>query len=99
MNTAATCPGQDLVRRFADDIVKLHGRLSFRQLPDAIVGDPLYLSEDFGDGLVTITFSDGQIPARYMKGVLGFRLAQYLKLAAKSPSLASNSRSSSIVCR
>jgi hypothetical protein len=68
------------VSRFTDDIVKLNGRLSFRGLPDAIHGTPLYYVDDMGDGLITMSVRDDQIPIRYMNGILGFRLAQYLRL-------------------
>jgi hypothetical protein len=81
------CPAADLVQRFADDVVRLHGQLSFRRLPDAIKGEPLYFSDDIGDGLITMTVCDSQIPARYLKGVLGFRLAQYLRLGLISNEL------------
>ncbi|GAA2746420.1 MULTISPECIES: hypothetical protein [Kitasatospora] len=72
--------GGSEIRRFAESIISLHGRLSFGRLPDAIDGEPLFRSTDTGDGLLTLSLRESQIPTRYMKGILGFRLAQYLRL-------------------
>ncbi|MFB6956609.1 hypothetical protein ACFCYB_06090 [Streptomyces sp. NPDC056309] len=82
-----TCPFSPEIRRFTDDIVGLHSRLSFGRLPQALDGPPLYLSGDTGDGLLTVTMRESQVPARYMNGILGFRLAQYLKLGLISDEL------------
>jgi hypothetical protein len=68
--------GADL---FAEDICRLHDRLEFRGLPDAITGEPLHCY-DTGDGLLTFAVRDGQIPERYLRGILGFRFAQYIRL-------------------
>lgn len=67
-------------RRYARDIVRLHERLSYRRLPMEMEGDPLSLVEDPGAALVTVTGRDSQFPSRYLRGLLGFRLAQYLRL-------------------
>jgi hypothetical protein len=67
-------------RRYAADIIGLHERLSFRGLPAEIADAPLYFAEDQHSGLVTITARDSQVPSRYLRGILGFRLAQYLRL-------------------
>ncbi|MEU7059274.1 hypothetical protein [Streptomyces sp. NPDC046197] len=66
--------------RFAADIIRLHERLSYRRLPAELTGRPLSLIEDPASALVTVTGRDSQFPARYLKGILGFRLAQYLRL-------------------
>jgi hypothetical protein len=66
--------------RYATDIVRLHDRLSWRGLPDAIVGDPLVRLDRYGDGLTTVSMREGQLPDRYLKGILGFRLAQFVQL-------------------
>lgn len=68
-------------RRYAVDIIRLHERLSYRRLPAELMGDPLSLIEDPHRGLVTVTARDSQFPNRYLKGILGFRLAQYLRLS------------------
>ncbi|WP_189263619.1 hypothetical protein [Streptomyces fuscichromogenes] len=67
-------------RRYARDIIGLHDRLSYRRLPTEFRGDPLSLVEDPHSALVTVTGRDSQFPSRYLKGLLGFRLAQYLRL-------------------
>ncbi|WP_369227406.1 hypothetical protein AB5J52_43960 [Streptomyces sp. R39] len=67
-------------RRYAQDIIGLHDRLSYRRLPLEFRGAPLSLVEDPHGALVTVTGRDSQFPSRYLKGVLGFRLAQYLRL-------------------
>lgn len=66
--------------RYARDIVRLHERLSYRRLPVEMTGEPLSVVEDPHGALVTVTGRDSQFPARYLKGMLGFRLAQYLRL-------------------
>ncbi|MER7841554.1 hypothetical protein ABTY98_38135 [Streptomyces sp. NPDC096040] len=67
-------------RRYARDIIRLHERLSYRRLPTEFRGEPLSLVEDPHGALVTLTGRDSQFPSRYLKGILGFRLAQYLGL-------------------
>ncbi|NBM16033.1 hypothetical protein [Streptomyces sp. GC420] len=68
-------------RRYAADIVRLHERLRYGQLPAELTGNPLSLIEDAHGALVTVTGLDSQFPARYLRGILGFRLAQYLGLS------------------
>ncbi|MFE2062586.1 hypothetical protein ACFXDH_09290 [Streptomyces sp. NPDC059467] len=67
-------------RRYARDLIRLHERLSYRRLPMELRGDPLSVVEDPHGALVTVTGRDSQFPSRYLKGMLGFRLAQYLLL-------------------
>lgn len=67
------------VERFSRDIVDLHGRLTFEGLPEAVRGEPVH-RHDSGDGLLTLAFRDSQLPQRYLLGLHGFRLAQYLRL-------------------
>lgn len=67
--------------RYVADIIELHERLSYRRLPAEIAGPPLYYAEDAQSGLLTLTARDSQFPARYLRGILGFRLAQYLRLS------------------
>ncbi|MGW3951274.1 hypothetical protein ACWEKM_10100 [Streptomyces sp. NPDC004752] len=69
-----------LARRYARDIIKLHERLSYRQLPAELTGEPLSLIDDPISGLITVTGRDSLFPPRYLKAILGFRLAQYLRL-------------------
>jgi hypothetical protein len=73
--------------RYARDIIALHNRMSYRRLPEEIDGDPLHVHES-GDGLVTIAARDSQLPRRYLLGLLGFRLAQFLRLGWMSERVA-----------
>ncbi|MFH9618691.1 hypothetical protein [Streptomyces pratensis] len=74
-------PAGSRALRYVADIIELHERLSYRQLPAEISGTPLYHAEDEHSGLITLTARDSQFPARYLRGILGFRLAQYLRLS------------------
>ncbi|MCX4966050.1 hypothetical protein OHA98_14590 [Streptomyces sp. NBC_00654] len=65
--------------RFAEDIVRLHRRLSFAGLPDAVGGQPLYLRESRDGDLLTLAVRESQLPRRYVLGIQGFRLAQFLE--------------------
>jgi hypothetical protein len=71
--------------RYVADIVRLHDRLSWRGLPAAVQGEPLMRLDGYGDGLTTLTVREGQLPERYLKGVLGFRLSQFLQLGWMDP--------------
>jgi hypothetical protein len=66
-------------RRFVDELAQMQSRLTYRGLPDAILGEPLCRLEGYGDGLTTICARQSQFPERYLRGVLGFRLAQFLQ--------------------
>jgi hypothetical protein len=66
-------------RRYARDIIAVHDRMCYRRLPEQLEGDPLHLHQS-GDGMLTIAVRDSQLPRRYLLGLLGFRLAQYLRL-------------------
>jgi hypothetical protein len=77
-------PGR-VERRFAEDIVRLHGRLRYRGLPDAIEGAPLYRFDGHNDGLTTLSVRESQLPERYLRGIMGFRLAQFLRLGWMDP--------------
>ncbi|MEV6591924.1 hypothetical protein [Streptomyces acidicola] len=82
---APTATGDAPARRYAVDIIRLHERLSYRRLLAELKGAPLSLIEDPDRRLVTVTARDSQFPTRYLKGILGFRLAQYLRLSWISP--------------
>jgi hypothetical protein len=69
----------DSERRYIRDIIAASDRMSYRRLPDQISGDPVHLHQS-GDGLITLAVRDSQLPRRYLLGLLGFRLAQYLRL-------------------
>lgn len=72
------------VQRYTADILQINSRLNFRGLTDAIDGDPHYFSGDLGDGLITLSVRDSQLPVRYLRGIHGFRLAQYLRAGLMS---------------
>lgn len=66
-------------QRFVQDVIRLHERLRFSGLPDSVDGDPVHHHES-GDGLITIGVRTSQLPHRYVLGIYGFRLAQYMRL-------------------
>ncbi|MDH6124049.1 hypothetical protein [Kitasatospora sp. GP82] len=72
--------------RYTASILRLHERLHYPGLLEAVRGEPLH-HHDHGDGLVTLAVRDSQLPLRYLRGILGFRLAQYLRLGWICPSL------------
>ncbi|BCL28599.1 hypothetical protein ACFFS2_30330 [Streptomyces aurantiacus] len=84
--TAERSPAREQ-ERYVSDIVRLHSTLDFRSLPDHVVGDPLYCGYDPRDELITLTVEDDQLPPRYLNGIMGFRLVQYLRLGWLSPQL------------
>ncbi|WP_239311085.1 hypothetical protein, partial [Frankia sp. Cj3] len=67
--------------------MRLHERLSYSRLLDAVVGAPLYHRDD-GDGLVTVVVRESQLPERYVRGIMGFRLAQFLRMGWMDPGVA-----------
>lgn len=66
-------------QRFLADLIQLHADLRYPGLPDAIEGPPLCLLEGYDDGLLTLSFRESQVPERYVRGILGFRLAQFIQ--------------------
>lgn len=65
--------------RFLQDLIRLHSELRYPGLPAAIKGPPLCRLEGYEDGLLTLSFREGQVPERYVRGILGFRLAQFIQ--------------------
>jgi hypothetical protein len=75
-----TTPTTSTTRRYAADIVAMHERMSYRRLLEHLPqGDLPHLAVR-GDGLVTVAATTEQLPHRYLLGLQGFRLAQYLQL-------------------
>jgi hypothetical protein len=75
-----TDPTSSTTRRYAADIVAMHERMSYRRLLEHLPhGDLPHLAVR-GDGLVTVAATTEQLPHRYVLGLQGFRLAQYLQL-------------------
>ncbi len=73
--------------RFAGDIVDLHRRLRFGKLPDALREVATATASGYDDGLVTVVVPQRLIPLRYLTGIFGFRLAQFLHLGMMCPVL------------
>jgi hypothetical protein len=68
------------VECYINDIIALHGRLSFRHFSDKIGGEPVWLRRRNTTPLTTVAALESQIPDRYLLGIYGFRLSQYLRL-------------------
>ena len=66
--------------RYAEDVVSLHRNLSFRLLTGELAERDLLHHEVRGDGLVTLAVRTRHLPHRYLLGLQGFRLSQYLQL-------------------
>lgn len=85
-----TNPGTHLEHpstRYAADVVSLNRDLSFRNLTRQ---DPAIFTHfvERGDGLVTLSVPTRHLPHRYLIGLQGFRLAQYLQLGWACSSVA-----------
>lgn len=80
-------PAPSAAKRFAQELVRLHGTLTYRGLIDALQGELLCHFDNYADGLTTATFRQRQLPERYLRGVLGFRLAQFLQVGLIDPEL------------
>ncbi len=66
--------------RYVDDVVSLHRGLSFRGLLTRVDRRHLLHLVERGDGLATVALETRHLPHRYLVGLQGFRLAQYLQL-------------------
>ncbi len=77
-----TNPSEHPSDRYAADVVSLHRDLSFANLPNLARQDPAIFTHfaERGDGLVTLSVPTRHLPHRYLIGLQGFRLAQYLQL-------------------
>jgi len=73
--------------RYASEIIRLHEKLRFQRLPDAIDGDPIVSFADPA-GLTTLSVTESQLPLRYLRALLGFRLAKFLENGFMDPELA-----------
>lgn len=65
--------------RFLQDLIRLHAELRYPGLPAAIDGPPLCRLEGYDDGLLTLSIREHQLPDRYARAILGFRLAQFIQ--------------------
>ncbi|HEU4998620.1 MAG TPA: hypothetical protein VFT68_06715 [Lapillicoccus sp.] len=77
-----TTPSGNPSDRYAADVVSLNRDLSFRNLVRLAKNDPAIFTHfaERGDGLVTLAVPTRHLPHRYLIGLQGFRLAQYLQL-------------------
>jgi hypothetical protein len=70
----------DAAVRYVADVVSLHRRLAYRGLAHRVPARDLLHRVERGDGLLTVAVSTRALPHRYLIGLQGFRLAQYLRL-------------------
>ena len=82
-----TDPSEHPSDRYAADVVSLNRDLSFRNLARQ---DPAIFTHfvERGDGLVTLSVPTRHLPHRYLIGLQGFRLAQYLQMGWACSSVA-----------
>jgi hypothetical protein len=67
-------------RRYVQDILRMHSRLSFHRMAAELhKNNALLYRSDHGQGLVTIAAHTTSIPDRYLMGLAGFRLSEYLQ--------------------
>lgn len=76
--------------KFATHVVNLHQKLAFNKLVSSLNGDPIHVRQRHGYTIVA--FQHTQAPRRYQIGVMGFRLAQYLRLGWASAQVVYNDR-------
>jgi hypothetical protein len=73
---------------YVEELVRRHAALRYPGFAEAIDGEPLVRLEGYGDGLTTVSVRESQLPWKYLRGVLGFRLAQFLQTGLMDPELA-----------
>jgi hypothetical protein len=73
--------------RYVEELIAAQAARTYPGLFDALDGAPLCVLDGFGDGLKTVSFRQRQLPERYLRGVLGFRLAQFLRTGLIDPKL------------
>ncbi|MEU3713669.1 hypothetical protein [Streptomyces catenulae] len=75
-------------RRYIQDILRMHSRLSFgRMAAELHADDALLYRSDHGQGVVTVAAHTASIPERYLLGLAGFRLTGYLQAGFASEDL------------
>ncbi len=73
--------------RYVQEIIELHRRLRFGGLARHLLREKSAYVADHGFGMVSLAARTECIPRRYLLGLAGFRLAQYLQLGYASPKL------------
>lgn len=71
--------------RYVRDIIGMHRSLSYGRLVEHALRFPSAYSPTDRHGLTTVGFRTGDVPFRYLLGISGFRLAQYLAIGWASP--------------
>lgn len=74
-------------KHFGQEIVRMQQGLRYPGLRASLQGEPLCCLEGYGDGLVTLSFRQQQMPTRYLRAVFGFRLAQFLQAGLIDPEI------------
>ncbi|MEV0264525.1 hypothetical protein AB0I49_24745 [Streptomyces sp. NPDC050617] len=76
----AAGPGSGVRRRYIEDILRLHSRLSFGGLAGRLHRTDSYVYRAaHGKGVITTAAPTEAIPERYLLGLAGFRLSEYLR--------------------
>ncbi len=84
-------PSAGAQQRYISDILRLHRRLSFSRLAVELQeNDACLYRADHGQGVVTSVALSGSIPERYLLGLAGFRLSEYLQAGFASEDIVYN---------
>ena len=73
--------------RYVRELGRTHAARRYPGLAGAVQGEPLCRLDGYGDGLTTVSFRESQLPGPFFRGVLGFRLTQFLQLGLMDPDL------------
>lgn len=81
--------------RYLSELAHAQAAFRYPRLADDVAGEPLCRLGGYGDGLTTVSARDSQLPWRALRGVLAFRLSQFLQAGLMDPELAYRKR---LVC-
>ncbi len=84
---AALLYAQARATRYVGSILEMHRRLSYRGLARTLEKAGAYVARH-GFGITTVAARTVNIPQRYLLGITGFRLAQYLQIGYASTAVA-----------
>jgi hypothetical protein len=73
--------------RYTRQLLDRQASARYPDLADAVRGHPLCRLDGYGDGLTTVAFRQRQLPDHHLRGVLGFRLVQFLQAGLMDPEL------------
>ncbi|MDO4254013.1 MAG: hypothetical protein Q4C81_02540 [Kocuria sp.] len=76
--------------QFARHVMELHQKLTFTHLATSLHSDPIHVRRRHSYTIVACHHH--HVPLRYQIGIMGFRLAQYLRLGWASPQVVYNHR-------